>query len=315
MKRLLTAFIAGLLAMFQASAILAQPATPAAPDRTSNEQSEPSSPEITAIRAAAEAFVTAFNQADAAAVAALWTEDGEYIDEGGRRFTGRDAIEKEYATFFADNPNTKIRISVDSVRLLSEGTAIEDGRAAIDSPAGTATGFTSYTAVHVKVAGQWKMASVRDAFIAAPAAVTSAADLDFLVGTWVAEEHGEKTVSVVEWVVDGCFLQRSYTLTRLDGSTSSGIQLLGWNAAGGHVQSWNFSPDGGHAVGIWIPDQGGWLGQMRGTTGDGVPTTCINHLRKLDDNAYVWQSVHRCVGGVTLPDTGEVVWKRQSTSR
>ena len=54
---------------------------------------------------------------------------------------------------------------------------------------------------------------------------------------------------------------------------------------------------------------------MRGTTGDGTPTTSVNQLRRLDDNAYVWQSVQRTVGGMTLPDTDEVVWKRQPASR
>ena len=159
------------------------------------------------------------------------------------------------------------------------------------------------------------MASVRDALIETPAAVSSAADLEWLVGTWVAEENGIKTESVCNWVVDGRFLERRYTTTQLDGTTSSGVQLIGWNPLEGHVQSWNFSPDGGHAVGIWIPQQGGWTAQMRGTTGDGTLTTSINQLRRLDDNAYVWQSVQRTVGSLTLPDTDEVIWKRQPANR
>ena len=49
------------------------------------------------------------------------------------------------------------------------------------------------------------MASVRDTWIETPAAVSSAADLEWLVGTWVAEEHGVKTESVCRWVVDRTF--------------------------------------------------------------------------------------------------------------
>ncbi len=87
--------------------------------------------------------MAAFNKGDAKAIAALWTEDGEYIDDTGRSFVGRDAIEKGYAEFFAANPNAKIQISIDSLRLLSSDTAIEDGRAVADSPPGALPGSVS----------------------------------------------------------------------------------------------------------------------------------------------------------------------------
>ena len=75
------------------------------------------------------AFVAAFNQKNAKAVAALWTPDGEYTDDAGRRFQGREAIEKGYAKHFAENPNVKLRVTIDSLRLLSDSAAMEDGRA------------------------------------------------------------------------------------------------------------------------------------------------------------------------------------------
>ena len=45
--------------------------------------------------------------------------------------------------------------------------------------------------------------------------------------------------------------------------------------------------------------------------GDGTPTVAVNVLMRLDEDAYVWQSVRRTAGGVVLPDTDEVVLKRQ----
>ena len=285
------------------------------PDRAASSQPSDTDPDMVAIRQAAADFAKAFDRGDAKGVAAHWTEDGEYIDENGQAYRGRAVIQKEYETFFAQNPGTKIELTVDAIRRLSADTAIEDGRAvAAPAPAG-APGISKYTAVHVKVDGKWLMASVRDTWIEAPAAISSAADLEWLVGTWVAEEHGVKTESVCRWVVDGRFLERSSTTTQVDGTKSAGVQLIGWNPEGGHVQSWNFSPDGGHAVGVWISQQGGWTSLMRGTTGDGTLTTSINHLRRLDDNAYVWQSVQRSAGGLALPDTDEVVWKRQPAGR
>ena len=46
-----------------------------------------------AIRKSADDFVQAFNRGDAAAIAALWTVNGEYLDGAGQRFVGREAIE------------------------------------------------------------------------------------------------------------------------------------------------------------------------------------------------------------------------------
>lgn len=81
--------------------------------------------DLAAIRAGSEAFVAAFNKRDAKAVAAMWTEDGEYVDDTGRTFAGRAAIEKGYAELFAGSPPTKIQIAMDSLRLLSADTQVD----------------------------------------------------------------------------------------------------------------------------------------------------------------------------------------------
>jgi uncharacterized protein (TIGR02246 family) len=282
---------------------------------TSSNSDSNSDNEIAAIRAESQAFVAAFNKRDSKAIAALWTEDGEYIDDVGRKFVGRDAIEKGYAAFFADSPKVTIRIMIDSVRLLSESTAIEDGRAVVAPLPDGVPGLSKYTAVHVKGDGKWRMASVRDTHVETPSAYRNVADLEWLIGAWVAEEHGNKTESACRWIANKSFVERSYTVTAHDGTKMSGVQLIGWNPLDDHVQSWNFSPDGGHAVGVWSPHEGGWTVEMQGVTGGGVLTTAVNTLTRLDDNAYVWQSVQRTVGGVALPDTDEVVLKRLPAGR
>ena len=281
------------------------------PDDKAPTEKPESSPDLAAIRSQSEAFVTVFKNADAKAIAALWTEDGEYIDDSGRRFAGRNAIEEGYAEFFAENPNAVIRIAIDSLRLVSPNAAIEEGRAVVEPAPAGAAGISKYTAVHSKVDGKWLMASVRDTWIEAPAAIRSAADLEWLIGTWVAEEHGVQTESACRWVADGRFIERRYTTTLLDGTKTTGVQLIGWNPQGGHVQSWDFSPDGGHAVGVWTPTDGGWQAKVQGTTGGGISTTAAIRLIRLDDNAYVWQSAQRFLGDVALPDTDEVVIKRR----
>jgi hypothetical protein len=156
------------------------------------------------------------------------------------------------------------------------------------------------------------MSTVRDAHVETPSAYKNVADLDWLIGTWVAEEHGGRMVSVCRWVANKSFVERSYTVTHPDKSTSSGVQLIGFNPAAGHIQSWNFSSDGGHAIGVWSAREGGWQAQLEGVTGEGVNTAALNLLTRIDDNAYTWQSVQRTAGETQLPDTDEVVFKRQS---
>lgn len=264
-----------------------------------------------AISAASEAFVAAFNSHDAVAVAASWTADGAFVDESGATYEGRAAIEKEYAAFFEQNPGVRLRLFVDSIRLLSDTAAIEDGRAFVDSPDGASPAFGKYVAVHVKADGKWLMSLVRDTRVEVASAHANVADLEWLIGEWSAEDRGVSMTSVCRWVANKSFVERKYALTQADGTTTSGVQIIGWNPETGRVQSWSFNSDGGHAVGVWSPAEHGWVAETIGTTGEGAATRAINHLTKLDDGAYAWQSTDRSIDGQPLPDTDETVMKRR----
>lgn len=266
--------------------------------------------ELAAIRAASEAFVAAFNAGDAQAVAAHWTVGGELVDEAGRKFTGREAIAAEYAALLKAHPKARMRIVIDSLKLLSDSAAIEEGRAMLDPAPAGAPAVSKYFVVHVKDNGNWLMSTVRDSRLELPSAYPNVADLEWLIGVWTAEEHGATTTSDCRWIAGKSFVERKYTVAQPDGTTTSGLQLIGWNPAAGHIQSWNFSSDGGHAVGVWRAIDGGWQAEISGVTGEGAPTSAINTLRRLDDNAYVWQSTSRTLAGQSLPDTDEVVLKR-----
>lgn len=308
--RLMTSMILGLITS-SAQFGLAQDTRSASPDSQTEQVDQ--SPELAMIRSQSQAFVDAFNNHDPNGIAALWTEDAEYIDDSGTTYSGRESIAQMYTAFFDQNADVKIQIAIDSLRLLSDNVAIEDGSALVQPAPVGAPGVSQYTAVHVKVGDKWRMASVRDAWIETPVTRESTADLGWLIGNWVAEEYGNRSESECQWVANNSFVQRNYTTTLVDGTTTSGVQLIGWNPSEGRVQSWNFSSDGGHATGAWSLTQAGWTAVMTGVTGDGTPTTSVIQLARLDDNAYVWQSTARTVGGVALPDTDEVVIKRVSS--
>lgn len=276
---------------------------------------DPRARELATLRQSAQLFAEAFNRADAKAVAALWTKDGEYIDEAGKRFAGRDAVEKEYARFFAENPRAKMTVVVDSLRLVGESTAIEDGRAMVELGPARARGYSQYTVVHTKADGKWLMSSVRDAQLNSAGSSSELRNLDWLVGSWLAEENGGKMEVTCRWIADKNFLERSYTVARADKVLASGTQIIGWNPQAGSIQSWIFTSDGGHAIGLWTPRKSGWEIETSGMMADGTPTTAVNLLSRIDEDAFSWQSRQRSAGGVSLPDAEAVLLKRVTAKR
>jgi uncharacterized protein (TIGR02246 family) len=271
---------------------------------------DPRDGEIAALEKSAQAFAEAFNKRDAKAVAALWTKDGEYIDDSGRHIEGRDAIEKEYASFFAAHSDAMVTVVVDSLRLASDTTAIEDGRAVVQLGPVRPGAYGQYTAVHVKSDGKWLMSSVRDVRVATSPAADRLQDLGWLVGSWSVEEMGANLEVTCRWIADGSFLERAFSVKRGDQVVDSGKQIIGWNPQAQQIQSWTFASDGGLAVGVWNPLPEGWAIETTGMLPDGTPTRAVNLFTRLDNNACTWQSVERSAGDVALADTEEVLIKR-----
>jgi len=266
------------------------------------------------IRQTSQAFTAAFDKGDAAAIAQMWTPGGELVDAAGKVFKGRAEIEAAYKKFFTEHPGEKIKVSVDSINLLSEEAALEQGTASLESAG--ASGVESggkYTAVHVKKDGAWLMAFVHESDAAVSQTTSALSDLDWLVGKWTVDEYGATMTITCRWLPNKCFLERKFSVVTPGNLTTSGIQIVGTQA--GRVTSWNFSSDGSHAVAVWMPTAGGWAIRSSGMLPDGTETHAVNLLSKLDENAYSWQSVQRSVGLEGLPDTGEVILKRVAPAK
>ena len=87
-----------------------------------------------AIRESVAAYVVAFNQGDAKAIAAQWSPDAVYSNPmTGDEVTGRKAIEEQLVEIFKNAKETKIEVDVNSIRFLSPSVAIEEGTEAIIS--------------------------------------------------------------------------------------------------------------------------------------------------------------------------------------
>lgn len=272
--------------------------------------------DVDSIRQSSEAFAKAFDLGNAQALAALWTPDGKLVDATGRVFKGRAEIAAAYAKFFAVHPGEKIKVSVDSIQLLGESAALEQGSASLESAGaeGTESGAT-YTAVHIKQDGKWLMAFVHEASAATPDSASLLKDLDWMVGKWTAEEYGATMTVECRWLPNNSFLERKFTLHTPDNLTTAGMMLIGIDPRTGGVASWNFNFDGSHAVAAWMPIPRGWAIHSVGLLPDGTETHAVNVLTRLDDNAYSWQSVDRSVGLQQLPNVGEIILRRATLAK
>ncbi len=119
-------------------------------------------------------FSTAWNRSDAKAMAAMWIEDGDFIQPAGRITRGRADIEKrlaeEHSFFYTGSRFTS---TVDTVRFLKLDVAVVDGAwetSGAHTPKGkplpTMKGL--YTLIVVKRSSKWWVVSSRSMVPAKP---------------------------------------------------------------------------------------------------------------------------------------------------
>ncbi len=272
---------------------------------------EPSSNDATAaIKATAEAFSKVFADKDADALAEMWTSDGEYIDENGNRFAGRDAIKQEYKSFFEAYPDLTMTVSIDSIRLLSPTAAVEEGLTSVVPAPGGEPVTARYSAIHILQDGTWLLAYVRDSRIDAASMNGQLKDLEWLVGRWSSDHAGVTADVKCDWAAGKSYLKRDFEVKRDGQVISSSVEIIGWDPLQQQVASWTFSSEGGRSFGLWYQTAEGWLVQQSGVAADGSMTSAISWWAPLADGALGWSGAMRSIDGQPLADPRDVVLVR-----
>jgi uncharacterized protein (TIGR02246 family) len=252
-----------------------------------------------ALHQSARAFVRAFNDRDAKAVAALWTEQAEFVDDRGTVLRGRPAIEKGYAELFKAHPKVRVEVRSDSVHFPSPNTAIGEGLLTVSFPGSDLPVTTAYRAIQVRENGQWQIAFSQEW----GADQYKLDDLAWLIGRWTAHLPTREVQLTFAWNEKKTLLRSQFTVKEGSKVVSSGTQTIALDPRTGQLISSTFDEDGGHGEALWFRDQNRWVMDSVGVLPDGTETLALNVLTRVNDNEILWRSVARVVGGDPLPDT------------
>ena len=259
-----------------------------------------------AIRRAVAAYVEAFNKHDAKAVAECWSPEAVYINRSTReQVVGRSAIAEQYAAQFQGQPGAKLEVTVASIQFLSPNVAVEQGTARLVVQ-GAEPEEIEYSAVDVKRDGKWLLDRVTDkAKEAPPSHYAELKSLEWMVGEWTTTSEDAEVELECKWTKNQNFLTRAFKLS-IDGVNTSGMQIIGWDAAAKAIRSWTFDSNGTFAAATWEQRSGRWFIRNRGTLPDGRTATMINVMKQLDGNSFTWQTIERTADGELLPNIGAI---------
>jgi uncharacterized protein (TIGR02246 family) len=275
-------------------------------------EAPPAPPELVeAVKKAEVATVEAFNKGDSAALAALFAEKGELVDENGNVYAGREQIAGLFKAFFERFPKAELQMEVTGVRTVGDSLAIEEGVRLITVPDSDVAAQVRYAAVRDKVGDSWPIASYSefaDDPQPTPAEMLSA--VSFLVGDWIDESPDGKTTISYRWEDDGNFLLGDYTLAVAGMPESRSHQRIGWDPLEGVIRSWTFDSDGGYSTGEWVPTEAGWVIKSDATMPDGTTGSATVTVTPTDADHFIVRSSDRIIGGVDEPEFELTVARR-----
>ncbi len=263
-----------------------------------------------AIRTAAASYEAAFNQGDAKSLAAMWVEDGEYIDQTGFLLRNRPVIEQALGSFFAQHKGAKIQIKIAQIQFLAEDVASELAHSKTTMPDGK-TEVAYYAIVHVKRDGQWKMLSVHETPPPPPSNYEKLKELEWMIGTWVDREAeppaGQAGSAVVveingHWSANRNFIIREFTAVSDGKITNTGTQRIGWHAPSKEIRSWAFDSKGGITTGTWKKIDDRWIVATSEALSNGEVATANESVTLNADGSQTWSITDRARAGRSLPD-------------
>jgi uncharacterized protein (TIGR02246 family) len=280
------------------------PVAAVAPDRSADEA---------AIRAKIKQFEAAYNAGNAAEIAKLFTPDGQIITMDGETLEGREAIEQTFGANFAEAPQARMEVFVDSIRFVGKDLAVETGSMKEVPTPGEVPEYGRYTVLHVKRDGKWQMAAARDSEGEPPTSHERLLPLAWLVGEWI-DDSGSSTVHTsCDWSDDKNYLLQDITLQVAGKDAMHVSQRIGWDPLTRCVRSWVFDSEGGFGEGVWTRVEDSWVIKSNGVRNDGTAVLATSVIVPAGKDGYVWRVHDRLVGDEVLPSVEVKVVRKPPT--
>ena len=262
----------------------------AAPSASGDEQ---------ALRRSADEYRAALAKKDIDAVEAFWLPDADYVDQLGRVYRTRLALDRARRLFQEDVNLAHLSPKMETVaiRFVTPDVAIEDGD--FERP-GAETGLSPhgrYTTVWVKREGKWLIDGVRESPIRAGIAAEPLKGLSWLIGDWVAEGPQAKVAVACTWGPEkSCVISRM-KIEPKEGKPMEATQLIGWDPGQQRIRSLMFDSRGGFTEGVWTNEGDTWVVRTTGTLPDGRRASATKLFSHVDDDTVIWESIDDEVEG------------------
>jgi len=277
---------------------------------SSAQDSSSTDPRVTAVATSIRSFAAAFNAGDAQKLSSHFAEDGEYIDDDGTLFKGRENIEAEFAAFFKAVPGSQIAIDVNDIRFIGKSMALEEGTVRVTQGQAGAVFVSRYIVVYTLTRDRWQIASARDLDSRPAGHHDRLKPLEWLIGDWVDESDESTVATSNRWSEDG-----NYILTRfhidMDGTrVMSGMQRIGWDPQKQEIRSWIFDSEGGFGNGIWTGVDAGWIVKSTFVLPDGSSASATSTYAPQGQDAFRLTLSQRILSGRPLPNISVDVVRR-----
>ncbi len=263
-----------------------------------SEDAEQSAQEL-AIRATVEQFAGAYNAHDAKAIAELFVAQAQIVDEEDNTIQGRDSIQQLFADVFAEQPETGIKVDIESIRFIGTNLALEMGTTTTVPPAGQTPEMGRYSVLHIRNDGKWSMGLVRD-IPAEPTHRDHLEALGWLVGDWIDESRDGTVRTTCRWADNDSFLLQEITVNMANREIMTISQRIGWDPLKKQFKAWAFDSEGGYGESSWTPTETGWLIKATSVNNDGTTASATNHIEPTGLDRYVFRSVDRVNGNELL---------------
>jgi uncharacterized protein (TIGR02246 family) len=260
-------------------------------------------------------LIQAFEKRDAAAIAANWTENGEFIRNDADPIRGRAEIQKGQTEFFkALKGKPKLEIQAGALRFPSADTAVTEASLRLKNNEGEIVASGRQETVLVREGGQWKIAMVRewDHDVGLDASLK---ELQWLIGTWHAATKDREVTVTYEWDENKAFLRGKFTVKEGTKVIESETQMIGKDNARGLIRSWSFESDGGYGSGTWAREGKKWSVDVHGVRADGRELTATTIYIQVDPNTCTWQAVNQALDGVPLADAPPIKVTKQKSAK